>query len=229
MNKTRFYEILMAHKRGEDLTQLTPTNLAEAALIVDLTGGSDGSGGSNGGNTGSNNSENKALSLISLNNKDLPNLYYGQPINRESLLAIDFNKFVEAQESAGFSMDGSSDVYFIVLNLNYFDLSTNSVWQIYLKLHCSSYKCWFVSGSSTPETILTTYESGTKTWKEALQNLGVMKFNLASLIDSSNDNVLAKGGIVNIIPAPGAANTNVGYVKKFANLNETPIDYMWLE
>lgn len=42
MNKTRFYEILQASKKGEDLKQFVPTNAPEAALINDLTGGNGG-------------------------------------------------------------------------------------------------------------------------------------------------------------------------------------------
>jgi hypothetical protein len=39
MNRYRFYEILQAHKRGEDLSVFTPKNAPEAALLADLQGG----------------------------------------------------------------------------------------------------------------------------------------------------------------------------------------------
>lgn len=42
MNKTRFYEILQAAKKGEDLKQFVPTNAPEASLINDLAGGNGG-------------------------------------------------------------------------------------------------------------------------------------------------------------------------------------------
>ena len=49
MNKSRFYEILQAYKRGEDLSQFIPTNAPEAELIASLTGSTGGS--SSGGKT----------------------------------------------------------------------------------------------------------------------------------------------------------------------------------
>lgn len=45
MNRTRFYEIIKAHKNGEDISSYVPKNAAEAQLLASLTGGSGSSSG----------------------------------------------------------------------------------------------------------------------------------------------------------------------------------------
>lgn len=46
MNRYRFYQIIQAHKKGEDLSSFVPKNAPEAELIAALQGGSGGSSNS---------------------------------------------------------------------------------------------------------------------------------------------------------------------------------------
>lgn len=83
MNKTRFYEILQAHKKGEDLGQFIPTNPAEAALLADLSGGGESTGG--------------GMPEFRYNNPDLPGLYYSLATHGK-ILKIDIEKFITTYE-----------------------------------------------------------------------------------------------------------------------------------
>ena len=229
MNKTRFYEILQAHKKGEDLKQFVPTNPAEAALIADLTG-----------NTGSNNSENKALSLISLNNKDLPNLYYGQAINNETVLVIDFDKLIEAYDSMGVIDNPAYGAYaeFPLFEIACFSIRDDgqllrSIYDVIL--NNNNYYCSIYSGVSDyykgDHINVKEFEDGkTHTYRELFQDVGIMKIRLYDIIshngNSSSD--LGMGGIINKIYAADKSNLENSNTK-CANLKEKPINYMWFE
>lgn len=82
MKGHRFYEILEAHKKGEDLSVFVPTNPAEADLLADLSGGTGGSTG--GGEYPSfewNNPESK--------------VNFGQYVGNKSKVVIDLPKLAE--------------------------------------------------------------------------------------------------------------------------------------
>lgn len=79
MKGHRFYEILEAHRKGEDLSVFIPTNSAEAELLANLAGG--GSGGS-------------SVLPHPLNNPS-SKINYGQLVPAESHLYIDFPKLAE--------------------------------------------------------------------------------------------------------------------------------------
>jgi hypothetical protein len=70
MKGHRFYEILEAHRKGEDLSVFIPTNPAEAELLANLAGGT---GGSTGGS---------AMVPVTMpyNNPNIGNMYYGMAV-----------------------------------------------------------------------------------------------------------------------------------------------------
>lgn len=79
MNKTRFYEIIQAHKKGEDLSVFVPTNNPEAELINNLEGGSGGSATVNiyGG-----------VQLVSDPNTPVNKIYFNTALNVDEVVAI---------------------------------------------------------------------------------------------------------------------------------------------
>ena len=79
-SRYRFYEIMQAHKNGEDLSQFTPKNKPEEELIAQLQGGAGSSGGS-------------GMPDIVLNNPNLSDIYYGMTGN--NTMVINTSKLAE--------------------------------------------------------------------------------------------------------------------------------------
>lgn len=84
-SRYRFYEIIQAHKNGEDLTQFVPKNKPEEELIAKLTGGT---GGSTGGSA--------EVPQSLLNNPNIKNVYYGMCLNGKTKFTVNVKEMFNA-------------------------------------------------------------------------------------------------------------------------------------
>lgn len=212
-NRYRFYEIKQAHKNGEDLSKFVPKNKPEEELIAKLQGGAGSSGGS-------------GMPGMDINNPNLPNLYYGLALCDKTKFVIDFNKYVAALDAAGDefldtalpSGSGVREAYLIICKT--LGDSNNLFPTTYLTFQ-SDYL--YIRMSTDVFTVAAT-PSG-KTYREFLNSLGKIEFDLDETMPSNNYNYRGHS-VVDQICKPSLYGNQANII---SNLNETPIDYMWFE
>lgn len=220
MKGHRFYEILEAHRKGEDLSVFVPTNPAEAELLANLAGGTGGG---------------SAMPPYKLNNAE-SKVYYGQYIGDKTKLVIDFAKYVQwLERDTGFSGrysdkalqvgDGSAStgdpitLYLVKTNALTHEAYGEHIFSLYIG-NMGVYANWNSNGFTTRGTELDSYEAG-DTLSIAFNKLGIKEINLPSDTESLDDDH-NKSNIITCVYGTENERFNV-------NLNEAPIDFMWFE
>lgn len=246
-NRYRFYEIIQAHKNGEDLSQFTPKNKPEEDLIAELTGSSENGGDFN------------DWTMDSFNNPNTPGIHYGQSLYQKTL-KIDFLQFFKHYQNQTEGKD-TSDIE-ALLDTAYYPQESSAgltiskcfcIMQFRLNnIYADTYKCetgvgyhgnnedFYIDKNLTinlgndayamngvPTGIMVGREvllnipliqSG-QTYREYLTSLGIIEIKLT-------DDVF-NGRYISAIFLPLSYNNyNQG---DSINLNETPIDFIWFE
>ena len=203
MNRTRFYEILKAHEKGEDLSQFVPKNPAEAALIANLQGGTGSSGGS-------------GMPDFPYNNPDLPNLYYGMNLMNKKLY-IDFPKLAEYCKTTGIV-----DVTKVLKSMGSGGVSINlfAVGEINnnnKQFETQSIRFGMDGVSPTlgwSEILGYSYADNNMTIEELFQSYGVVSRDMSSY---------------GLFQEAGCVVALLVDILQCTNLNDDPIDWLWFE
>lgn len=211
-NRYRFYEIIQAHKNGEDLSQFTPKNKPEEDLIAELTGAAGGS----------------TMPDSPFNNPNLRNLYYGMTLSGKTKFVFDFSKFAEALDATDSSIldstpvNGSGSGFGIDL-FNFVNpggaksdvrlyFSTDFVQYYITNYNDAAFDC-------NANDIRINWPSSASTYREGFTALGKVEFDMK--IRDGYEFVLFN---INKTYFEEDNNCEPG-----ANLNTTPIEYMWFE
>lgn len=188
MNRTRFYEILQAHKRGEDLSLFVPTNPAEAALIADLQGGGSSNSATLKGYLGETVPNDYTVVTGLYFNTDLTNEEVDQFIANANLTYQDYN----GQQIYGILADAVNYVLYGILNFGgayaivKLDIYTGSPTDI---IYCSTalQSTFGTSGWKSTLNLSTSYSVGSVTSvNEALNYpIGLENNKLKSLVSNT--------------------------------------------
>lgn len=239
MNRTRFYEIIKAHEKGEDLSQFVPKNKPEEELIVNLRGGSGSSGI---GSSGSGSSNILSVSEHPYNNPNLPNLYYFMPLRNKHVFCFDFNKLVDYQIehdifrfhdyaeknlSDTFTSDAEFELnnckcYTFILTLS--NLNLNGYCECLLGF--SNGNAAFFYPERNEYHIIGSYQAE-DTMENVLRSLGEQRFELANILPNRVYEYKNELSIFEI-GGPGLTGGAINGVSS-TNLNDYPIKYMWFE
>ena len=209
MNRTRFYEIIVAHEKGEDLSQFVPKNPAEAALIANLQGGSGSSGG--------------GMVEHPYNNPDLPKLYYGMNVYGKKMY-VDMVKFGQYMSNLG-RVDltqrigdiGSSTISWHVCRLDAIVAYSPGI------PPCGDYFLITLDGASPGGILGGLTPSGytSMTIEQLFETLGVVEYDPIHILEENMEYPERLTGCVILTYVNGDVNG--------LNLNENPIDWLWFE
>ena len=206
-SRYRFYEIIQAHKNGEDLTQFVPKNKPEEELIAKLQGGAGG--GSSSG---------PSMVVSPYNNPDLPNLYYGMDLMNKKLY-VDFPKLAEYYKAQGRNLSislrslGSGGMNFDIYKYT-FIMSNGEV-------RCSEYHGFRIDGSGPVNG-----------WEEVFgYQHADLDMTVEQLFNSYGTACLDLGQsyVTNFNPESKIMVILDGVLGGTINLNETPIDFIWFK